>query len=129
MIDIKELRVGNLIFSKMTGIVEAVEPNDFEMILDDFGDFHPIKITEDWLLKLGFEQSDDDLFELLVIKKHVAEFIKIDLWTRTELGLVFSMEISQGEFPEQVNIDLPHIKYVHQLQNLFFSLTGNDLCF
>ena len=88
-----------------------------------------IKITEEQLLKLGFEQSDDDLFELVLLKIKTPEYHNINLWTRTERGLVIFMGIGQGEDPQQTDTALPHIKHVHELQNLYFALTGTELSY
>jgi len=88
-----------------------------------------IKITEEQLLKLGFEQSDDDLFELVLLKIKTPEYHDINLWTRTERGLVIFMGINQGEDPQQTDTALPHIKHVHELQNLYFALTGTELSY
>jgi hypothetical protein len=88
-----------------------------------------IKITEEQLLKLGFEQSDDDLFELVLLEIKTPEYHNIHLWTRTEYGLVIFMGIYQGEDPLQTDTALPHIKHVHELQNLYFALTGIELSY
>ena len=92
-----------------------------------------IKITEEQLLKLGFEQSDDDLFELVLLKIKTPEYHNIHLWTRTERGLVIFMGIDQAEDqaedPQQTDTALPHIKHVHELQNLYLALTGTELSY
>ena len=88
-----------------------------------------IKITEYDLLKLGFEQSDDDLFELELINIKMPEYSNIHLWTRTERGLIIFMGTAQGEDPQQTDTALPHIKHVHELQNLYFALTGTELSY
>jgi len=97
-----ELRIGNLVTDSI-GIVEIGKNGKI-----DWGDiYNPIPITEEWLIKLGF-------------KKNIT----------TDLYPTFSYDI--------VNVNdsivyvlnygfVNHIKYVHQLQNLYFALTENEL--
>lgn len=84
----------------------------------------PIALSEDWLLKFGFK------------KQH--SYGSTNLWTIKIKGLCFSIyEIppfrEDKEKPGKwalvnhtLNYDL-HYKYVHQLQNLYFALTGEEL--
>jgi hypothetical protein len=64
----------------------------------------PIPLTEEWLLKLGFI-------------KHVSQSIwytlnKVDVW------------FFDGKYVNDIDVE---IKYVHQLQNLYFALTNEEL--
>lgn len=91
------------------------------MLLKREGDVHyfdddliePIPLTEDWLLKFGSEKSQDNWGGLLI-------------------------KIGSGEKIRIKNIDNnwvwplnghhhPKVNFVHQLQNLFFALTGAEL--
>ena len=109
-----ELRLGNL--------VSNMNPrhNDSILTIDSIGNNHevnvfyrkyllselePIPLTEEWLLKFGFERNGKKL-----------TFWKIDL-VEDEEG-IFSFDEAR------IYID---IKHVHQLQNLYFSLTGEEL--
>ena len=75
----------------------------------------PIPITEDILLKLGFEKGFHRYgLENCGLKCHKS--LKEKHWV-----------ISQG-FGIQFT-ELTEIQYLHQLQNLFFSLTGEELKF
>jgi len=113
-----ELRVGNLIEIKCIA-AELMTEDSFDVqecnvynlmaICDEGKDFlfRPILLTEEWLIKFGFvSNSYQDRYENKAI--HV-ECNKtrgfIDLWIER----------------------MPHIKYVHQLQNLYFALTGEEL--
>lgn len=73
-----------------------------------------IKLTEEWLLKLGFVGKDDDgtfyhieeiLFQIQYLYLKEKKFVHI--W--------------DGAFTEAP------VKYIHQLQNIFFALTGKEL--
>ena len=69
---------------------------------------NPIKITEKWLFKFGFELSEqsDDVFE-------IGNFQILRM-----LGNTF--ELFSHDSPVE-------IKFVHQVQNLYFALTGSEL--
>jgi hypothetical protein len=94
-----ELRLGNLIIEDG----KQTEFNgDFYHWCDDI--MKPIKLTDELLLKFGFKKIGfkfiKDGIELLPIR---------DLYYR-------------GKFPIKLDI-----KYVHQLQNLYFTLIGSEL--
>ena len=117
----KEFRIGNFInyriVDKMDERKEWLEVSEIDH--DDlriFGikyetnqDYQPIEITEDWLCKLGFNKTGgtyefiDGLVELVFHK-----------------GEVF--EVIEGQWKS-----FKHIKHLHQLQNLYFALTGREL--
>lgn len=68
---------------------------------DEF--IEPIPLTDEWLVKFGFEKS-------------YKSFVKGDFTFITNHGLAYKLTIITN---------LP--KYVHQLQNLYFALTGEEL--
>jgi len=68
----------------------------------------PIPLTEEWLLKFGFEIKQGRFGN--------EYWGKINLYTSSDKKIVFCFD---GY--------LKGIKYVHQLQNLYFALTGNEL--
>mgnify|MGYP000899231752 CR=1 FL=1 len=78
-------------------------------------DFQPIPLTEEWLLKLGFERTYNSQFRLKYDLP--CDFIGFDI-SKTEEK---SME-GFRYFGHYIKI-----KYVHQLQNLYFALTGQEL--
>lgn len=88
-------------------IVWCVEDND------DFNkSYRPIPITEEWLLKFGFE--------------------KITAWYRKWLHAINLMiNVGHGQtiagLYEFKNIPIKQVSYVHELQNLYFALTGEEL--
>ncbi len=79
-------------------------------------DFQPILLTEEWLLKFGFKYCGDYFYS---IKTGVA-------WTTLEVCpdccriIVFNKK-------KLTFVELKYHKYVHQLQNLYFALTGQEL--
>lgn len=65
-------------------------------------DITPMKLTEEWLKKLGFKPFQKDWsIKGLIIHSRKRGFI--------------------------VRKSIPQIQYVHQLQNLYFALTGIEL--
>lgn len=113
-----DLRRGNLILTSkdaggnkfLRSIVEEIKSDSIVvdgeravMIADCAG----IPLTEEWLLKFGFEKSSD------------GKFYKDSRFTIYQRGVYFGLiggSLSWNEF-----------KYVHQLQNLYYVLTGEDL--
>ncbi len=108
-----ELRIGNIV-DKGT-IVSFYEKgihvgfgNCF-----DFNKCNPIPLTKEWLLKFGF--TFDSIGSCHLYSGETA-IIYIDLCP---------LNLSIGINYEHIEIN--HIKYVHQLQNLYFALTGEEL--
>ena len=99
-----ELRIGNwvLINTMITKINMARYIGDID---DDKIIAEPIPLTEEWLLKFGLKTGYNHLFG----------FITKDYNT-------YYLEDGEG-----YNITSKPIEYVHQLQNLYFALTGEEL--
>lgn len=76
----------------------------------DSNDVYPIDLTEDWLLKFGFEKISSNVF-----RRNDYDV----LLTKIETRLVIC---NYMDIPPSAKL-----KYVHQLQNLFFALTGEEL--
>jgi len=84
-------------------------------------DYQPIKLTEEWLLKFGFNKLENDIptyykfFGDLILDNYEFSFnIYVD-WRLNYFITVFGRKIT--------------IKYVHQLQNLYSALTDEELIF
>lgn len=109
----RELRIGNYYFYQSFGNVIKL---DSEMLISLLGDglldvhkIQPIPLTEDWLKRFGFEYLD------------FRDKYQIDS---------FELQLQNNEVGEWYVMDydiFPTIKYVHQLQNLFYALTGKEL--
>ena len=79
-------------------------------------DFNPIPLTEEWLLKFGFDFIDDGWASIKTKKR----FINLEISLKGKRTILYNKRTI--EF-----IDVVHIKYIHQLQNLYFALTGMEL--
>ena len=75
------------------------------------GNFKPIPLTEEWLLKFGFEKDDFS-------SRFIAYKNKIRLIHDTQKNTFLV---------DSVNHVKLYLQYVHQLQNLFHSLCGEEL--
>lgn len=112
-----ELRIGNLIniddcLTEIAGITKSTVFFDggFQMFIA--GGIEPIPLTEDWLLKFGFKKIGR-AYKLINFGKFIFhDYMGISFYPA---GLVNSL--LRSDF----------LKYVHQLQNLYFALTGEEL--
>ena len=113
-----ELRIGNLLESETSnclftkGIIE-VDFSTFQKIslYDCLKNLKAIPLTEEWLLKFGFKYNNPT-YEWY--DKSAVFFIQVNY-------LGFDLI---AKFHNQV---IKEIKYVHELQNLYFALTGKEL--
>ncbi len=106
MIKASELRIGNWIKK------DNKEYQAHALTIFCCGnDHHPILLTQEWIIKFGFVNTKGA--HPSWIEKQVKE------------GWVFSMQyliVTSRAFYGKTEI-----KYVHQLQNLYYSLTGEEL--
>lgn len=135
-----EFRLGNVIHSKgqshndkgeFTGWVNYEIKVDLEVlqnILEKNIDFKysAIPLNEEWLLKFGFVNSDYDETKFNPANEYADQFKYI-----LESGVFHRQLVCKpiegwivrlGDYESQVQI-----KYVHELQNLFFALKGKEL--
>jgi hypothetical protein len=75
---------------------------------------HVIPLNENWLLNFGFKLYSDSQYRLKYELKEF-EFIFPKIKEYHKKGLYFK------------DIEIKNVKYVHQLQNLYFFLTGEEL--
>lgn len=83
-------------------------------------DLSEIPLTEEWLIKFGFKKEDSEwklfpCFEIQIIVFNEDSYNGVMFYTRT-IHVDYT-PIYSGR----------HITYVHQLQNLYFSLVGDEL--
>jgi len=82
--------------------------------------FKPIELTEEWLIKLELiKQRDKPNDKYIWLFSFAGDFdCYFNVFGRNEICIE---QYSEGA------LELEHIKYVHQLQNLYFALTGKEL--
>jgi hypothetical protein len=126
----EELRIGNLVFDKRNGVVCSVDGlqysgrivtedkkyDDWKRVIDPEG----IPLTEEWLIKFGFKWGYGE-YKLEITP--YADGGRISIYANKHIQLsMCAGEYIDGELPL-----LSHIEHVHQLQNLIFSLTAEEL--
>lgn len=77
-----------------------------------------IPINEEWLLRLGFMKYTIDIGGPGIGEES-------DQWSLN--GYSFLFDINERLFLSGYNWNTHHMQYVHQLQNLYFALTGEEL--
>lgn len=119
MISSNELRIGNIVNKLIMGYKKdpvAVQRNitiNAEDLRHQY--FDGVPITDEWLNKFGFEQEMGQMF--IEYRHGEEEGFKLASRADYETWLYF--------YPEG-GLKL-NIQYVHQLQNLYFALTGEEL--
>lgn len=119
MIAPQELRLGNWI--NINGSPFQVELPDLNLIANKNGKstYEPIELNEDWLRKFGFE------------KKQIREELKNKLgdyaYSLNNVPFFTLIQDNDGFILSKFETYLITVKNVHQLQNLFHSLTGEEL--
>lgn len=104
-----DLRIGNLVLDGHE--IEKVNHRMIEMLVKKEAEFDPIPLTEEGLIKFGFE------------------------WCNEAAGYFDSLHAAYLMYPKiQFHPFCTNdkdcwieIEHVHQLQNLYFALTGNEL--
>ncbi|HNP08162.1 MAG TPA: hypothetical protein PKN99_11085 [Cyclobacteriaceae bacterium] len=99
-----ELRIGNWVYQGIEVPTQVVY-NSVALFFVGSIELKPIRLTPEWLEKFGFEKE------------------RINVYWKDPMRLVI--------FPDGLlylaNQRHVNIYYVHQLQNLYFALTGNEL--
>ena len=134
MIDVKELRVGNLVLGyyayndendqeqEITSVcrvlsIDSVGAHEYPLWVEAIGKandveeydgFVAIPLTEEWLIDLGFRKDEETNYRWFM-----------EDWLAYDLDDNCIRIADSWEFGKR--------KYVHELQNLFFALTGEEL--
>lgn len=121
-----EFRKGNLVeyyvgedgIEWLGYIMDGWSISNFEDKPYEFVNSHrPILITEEWLINLGFEHYKTDKSN--VYKSGIFMFVyPFDGRFKGKRMVTLANALT---------LDENNIKYVHQLQNLYFALTGEEL--
>lgn len=124
MLKVEDLRVGNHVYDDYSGIVEVININSQYCYVDykkptfkavgrcEIQYIQPIPLTEEWLIKFGFEKDSEDIYQYNFFK---ASFIADNPMWFGQSGCCQDETIKEN------------IQYVHQLQNLYFALTNEEL--
>ena len=118
--DAKDLRIGIWVNSKIEGCnkidlgiiqIDASAMMYLFDVTEDFDRLEPIPLTEDWLIRFGFE-NDEGEYNSDMSKE-----------------LILTVQLSNDKWRMSVECETIYnpIEHVHQLQNLYHSLTGEEL--
>ena len=96
-----ELRIGNIV---KQGIIESIGSSLIEVsdTIYESEVIEPIQLTEEWLLKFGFRKVYKTCYQY-------KDFILDDRFIMMDIDITIQL------------------KYVHQLQNLYFALNDKEL--
>ena len=124
-----ELRLGNWVIGDAK-IEYQLEIDDFADWYNDhnshtYGDFvHPIPLTEEWLMKFEFEKHPTKDYYYHDCGEYVIRVV-INAFSGTiDNDSSWFISIETGFASQPVTL---FRKYVHQLQNLYHALTGEEL--
>ena len=114
MINPRELRLGNIFYQSLIGSERSLaafgNAKDLQLILDNPEKFEPIILTEEWITKFGLSLTEWFGDNFLIVKDNdFGWYITVRNASRTK------------------KIDFIYIRYVHQLQNIYYDLTGIEL--
>ena len=114
-----ELRIGNYVWDDYDGvlIVDSISKDSVRLSnthQETSGKYSlkqikPIEIHKDWLLDFGFKKDPNRHYRI-----YHGRNVPVRLWEISEDDWVCVKSNAR-------------VKYVHQLQNLFFALTGEEL--
>jgi hypothetical protein len=120
-----DLRIGNLIYYRVVDRlderkewfeVSKIAAYDLTILQESLDyDYQPIPITEEWLLRFGFVKGKFDNYVIVLDN----EFSKISYWSNAKK---IELSNTSGTTWGAVNC-----MYLHQLQNLYFALRGEEL--
>ena len=137
-----ELRIGNFVATEGIDYVEISKIDaDFGIcykIPQEFGQFYPYKevepipLTEEWMMRFGFEKIP---YAQILFLGEIRDLKEKECWYQIKVISEFpELEIAiHFEHDTTITIiiddhtEVQYIKHVHQLQNLYFALTGEEL--
>ena len=119
-----ELRINNYLRSTLTGEIFRVTAEDIVNIQKDSSVAEPIPLTEDWLLKLGFNFFNSEYGGMYKIDALGSTLYLRPFRDGSHLwGLMDDNE-------DHIQVELLFVQpiyHVHAIQNLYFALTGEEL--
>lgn len=116
----EELRIGNLVLidgetRQISGIIGELiyaHHTDAHKVLNAPDSVFGIPITEDWLIKFGFENQSEHLYRRVT----------------NDFAFAFSItRVSNNSWAFPMFAIRRPIKFVHELQNLYFSICDEEL--
>lgn len=128
MIPAREINLGNIMIHPNSGEPCVIEPQDMlsimERELNGYNqNYEPIPLDADWLERFGWQKSYPGHGDIYLCKDLQVMRTKFDLdFIHNKLYLKSHYATQDLETQR-----LPHIEFVHQLQNLYYCLTHTEL--
>lgn len=132
MIDAKELRIGNYILLRNKLVMVGGIPNVYKLLIPgeqyavEVEEFGPIPITEKLLLKCGFKYVGAEINGEIVQQFFLSDLKNI-CFGRNNNGIYLCTLYNNGYAEIDRLSIIKRVTYLHQLQNLYFDLTGKEL--
>jgi hypothetical protein len=124
-----ELRIGNLVDlgNRIAKVIEinhlacvVVDLEETQDTIEDYERTKPIPLTEEWLVNFGFVKQDYNMSGCDIYQLKNIIIMKSFINPERKLGITV-----KGISPPTWS--LKDLIYVHELQNLYFALTGEEL--
>ena len=128
--EVKELKINNIV--SIVGQPSGERFNysipsgqSIDMIFVERNNHYPkpIPLTEEWLVKFGFVKDEYDWCSICFFTdyKELAEKMTISINLKSYRCAMFENEDESACYTSKI------MKHVHQLQNLYFALTNEEL--
>ena len=121
---VEDLRINNYVLHY--GKVHTFKKKDFDdhVVFED--EFEPIPLTEKWLLDFGFKRKENFVYSDKSVSD--VDVFLMDKWKVSKIHdskrwWAFT-KMRDNNIKAVLTVDLI---FVHQLQNLYFALTGKEL--
>jgi hypothetical protein len=113
----KDLRIGNLVMDNAkVKIVTSGMISNWDIIKKDYGGYKPIPLTEEWLVRFGFEYIDYyNNYRIIAGDYYNSVQLRDGEW------------LYNGDISDASCYGIREIKYVHTLQNLYHALNDEEL--
>ena len=139
----EELMIGNYVFfnNKISKVSFLREDGKIGVIFsniyrENIYQIEPIPLTEEWLLKFGFENwglgklysNEHEKYTRYVLHNIIdgTSNFEVHFVTSNYGGVEHTQFIISCDEDDRINFGID-IEYVNQLQNLYFALTGTEL--
>ncbi len=116
----KQYRIGNLVIEtdfNRIGTIKMIAKDRVQIKLEhstlfcSFKIIKPIQLTEEWLLNFGFKHIRNNWYNIHACSNTFNVYLFNEIGYRVEI----------------VNQSITVLKYLHELQNLYYALTGTEL--
>ena len=120
-----DLRIGNWVNIFLNDVdynTIQIKVDDLYYIIQKNGVYEPIPLTEEWLTKFGFKYINTESSYLTYAEPSHNYYLQMDVRKSDNKWIILDNTMS-----ELIAFAMVDIIYVHQLQNLYFALTGEEL--